>query len=106
MEDKIKQTTQGDRFIIEMMTNRFTHDLVSHIRSKYPITAMSDYNCIEFNLQQVKMIDSTSIGYLFELHNKLKSGASDSELIISVGGNNELKDLLHKFQVDLLLNVK
>lgn len=106
MSEKVKHTVDGKKFIIEMVTNRFTYDLVSHLSSSYPFSQISLYNIIEFNLEQVRMIDSSSIGYLFELNDKLKSDSTDRELIISVGKNHELKDLLHRFQVDLLLNIQ
>lgn len=106
MDDKVKHRIDGDKFVIEMTSNRFTHDMLSHINSSYPYSNMSNFNSVEFNLEQVKMIDSTSLGYLFELNNKFKADEQHNKLIISVGANNELKDLLHRFQVDLLLNVK
>lgn len=106
MNDKIKCTTDGDKFIIQMISNRFTHDLVSHINSCRSYDDFANFNTIEFNLEQVKMIDSSSIGFLFELHNKLKTDNQTKQLILYVGKNQELKDLLHKFQVDMLLTVK
>lgn len=106
MADKIKHRVDGNRCTIEMLTNRFTHDLVTQLRNEHDSNELIGYDAIEFDLQQVKMIDSTSIGYLFELHNMLKSNGKENSLIIAVGGNNELKDLLHRFQVDMLLNVR
>lgn len=105
-DEQFRHTVEDDKIIIEMLTNRFTHDLVHVIKNAYPFNMLFGYNAVEFNLRQVKMIDSSSIGFLFELHNKLRANNSNSQLIVSVGDNNELKDLLHKFQVDLLLNVK
>lgn len=107
MDDKYRHKIDGSKFIIEMNSHRFTQDLVSQISKTYPYSSFSMYNVIEFDLQQVKMIDSSSLGYLFELHNKLSAETEQQkELIVSVGSNHELKDLLHRFQVDLLLNVK
>ncbi len=106
MEDKITHSINAETLVIEMTTNRFTHDLVNELRNKYPITTITNYKCVKFNLNRVKMIDSSSIGFLFDLHNKLKADSGNVQLIISVGDNVELKELLHKFQVDLLLNVQ
>jgi ABC-type transporter Mla MlaB component len=106
MDDKIRHQVVGEKFIIEMITNRFTHDLVSLINTTYPYSHLSTFKVVEFNLEQVKMIDSTSIGFLFELHNKFKADLGHARLIISVGSNSELKDLLHRFQVDMLLDVQ
>lgn len=106
MEDKITHTVEAETLVIEMTTNRFTHDLVNELRNKYPLTIITNYKRVEFNLRHVKMIDSSSIGFLFDLHNKLKAHSTNVQLIIAVGDNTELKDLLHKFQVDLLLNVQ
>lgn len=106
MDDKFKHTVSGDKLTIEMNTHKFTQDLVSNLSSAYPYSAIATYKTIEFNLEQVKMIDSSSLGYLFELHNKIKAENEDGSLILSVGSNHELKDLLHRFQVDLLLNVQ
>jgi ABC-type transporter Mla MlaB component len=104
--DKLKHKVEGNKLTIELLTNRFTHDLVHAIRNDYPATLLNDYTIVEFNLRQVKMIDSGSIGFLFETHNKLKAKDPASELIIAVGDNKDLKELLHKFQVDLMLTVK
>ena len=106
MDTKLSHTVDNDKFIIEFKTSRFTHDLVGQLSASYPYSEISNFNIIEFNLEQVKMIDSTSLGFLFELNNKLKAGNEGQQLVISVGKNNELKELLHRFQVDLLLNVK
>ena len=106
MQDQLQHTITGDKIVIDILTNRFTHDLVNDIKNTYPFRMMFDYKEVEFNLRKVKMIDSSSIGFLFELHNKLHVNNEKSNLVISVGDNKELKDLLHKFQVDLLLNVK
>lgn len=105
MHDNVRHTINNDSIVIEMLTNRFTHDLVHVLRTTYPVSMLREYNTIEFNLQQVKMIDSSSLGFLFDLHNKLNTN-NKSTLIISVGDNADLKELLHKFQVDLLLKVK
>lgn len=105
MHEKIKHTINGNIIVIEMLTSRFTHDLVHVLKNDYPINTLHDYEVVEFNLEGVKMIDSSSIGFLFDLHNKLKS-SNKSSLIISVGENRDLKELLHKFQVDLLLTVR
>ncbi len=105
MHDKVRHTINGDSIVIEMLTNRFTHDLVHVLRNTYPVNMLQEYNTIEFNLQQVKMIDSSSLGFLFDLHNKLHTN-NKSTLVIAVGDNTDLKELLHKFQVDLLLKVK
>jgi ABC-type transporter Mla MlaB component len=104
-EEKISHTIQDKAIVIELLTNRFTHDLVNVIKDTYPLNMLYDFNTIEFNLNKVKMIDSASIGFLFELHNKLQT-SNDANLIVSVGDNSELRDLLHKFQVDLLLTVR
>lgn len=106
MEDKITHKVEAETLVIEMTTNRFTHDLVNELRTKYPLTIITNYKCVEFNLRRVKMIDSSSLGFLFDLHNKLKAHPGAVKMIIAVGDNVELKDLLHKFQVDLLLNVQ
>ena len=106
MEPTFTHTIDNDKFIIEFCTNRFTHDLVIKLTTEYPYADLSVYHTIQFNLEQVKMIDSSAIGYLFELHNKLKAEEETHALIISVGSNHELKDLLHRFQVDLLLNIQ
>jgi len=106
MADTVRHIIDGDKFIIEMMTNRFTYDLVEKLKTLHPFDEMCKFNTIEFNLEQVKMIDSSSIGFLFELHNKLRNEYSNVALVISVGKNKELKSLLHKFQVDLLLNIQ
>jgi ABC-type transporter Mla MlaB component len=106
MDTKLTHRVDGDKFIIEVNTNRFTQDLVSRLTNSYPHSELTSFNTVEFNLEQVKMIDSSSLGYLFELNNKLKAEDSTNSLIVSVGKNNELKDLLHRFQVDLLINVK
>jgi len=106
MSDTLRHTIDGDKFIIEMISNRFTYDLVEKLKTMHPFAEMGKFNTIEFNLEQVKMIDSSSIGFLFELHNKLKDDYKNVTLIISVGKNKELKSLLHKFQVDILLNIQ
>jgi len=106
MNDTVKHIIDGDKFIIEMKTNRFTYDLVERLKNLHPFAEMCKFNTIEFNLEQVKMIDSSSIGFLFELHNKLKNEDSKVALVISVGTNKELKGLFHRFQVDLLLNIQ
>lgn len=103
MHEKIKHTINNDSIVIDMLTNRFTHDLVHVLKNEYPLNMLQNYPTVEFNLQQVKMIDSSSLGFLFDLHNKLRN---KSNVVISVGANNDLKELLHKFQVDLLLTVK
>lgn len=105
MQDKVKHSINNDQIEIEMMTNRFTHDLVNILKTTYPVSMLQNYTIIDFNLQEIKMIDSSSLGFLFELHNKLRSN-NKSQLIVSVGDNNELRELLHKFQVDLLLTVR
>ena len=105
MEDRIQHTISGRNIVIEVLTNRFTHDLVNVLKNKYPLKMLSNYSTIEFNLRQVKMIDSSSIGFLFDLHNKLKALNPAAQLEISVGDNRDLRELLHKFQVDLLLKV-
>ena len=105
MQDQVHHIVDGDKIVIEILTNRFTHDLVNVIKSTYPYKMLFDYRKVEFNLSKVKMIDSSSIGFLFELHNKLHANNDKAELVIAVGDNTELKDLLHKFQVDLLLKV-
>lgn len=106
MQELLHHTVNGDTITIEMLTNRFTHDLVNVIKNTYPFKMLFDYKQVEINLRQVKMIDSSSIGYLFELHNKLRANNEKANLVVAVGDNKELKDLLHKFQVDLLLTVK
>lgn len=103
MHEKVKHTINNDGIVIDMLTNRFTHDLVHVLKNEYPLNMLQNYPTVEFNLQQVKMIDSSSLGFLFDLHNKLRN---KSNVVISVGANNDLKELLHKFQVDLLLTVK
>lgn len=104
MQDKVQHSTSDDKILIELMTNRFTQDLVHVIKNTYPYTMLFEYKTVELNLRQVKMIDSSSIGFLFELHNKLLS--NNTNLIVSAGDNAELRDLLHKFQVDLLLHIQ
>lgn len=106
MEPLFTHTIDNDKFIIEFCTNRFTHDLVSKLTTEFPYSEISAFHTIQLNLQQVKMIDSSAIGYMFELHNKLKAEEETHALVISVGSNRELKDLLHRFQVDLMLNVQ
>lgn len=106
METKLKHKIENDNIIIDVLTNKFTHDLVHSIKTEYPFSFLYGFKYIEFNLRPVKMIDSSSIGFLFDLHNKIKANNKDAELIISVVDNNDLRELLHKFQVDLLLNVK
>ena len=104
--DSVKHQIDGNKFVIEMATTRFTYDLVEIVKTLHPFDEICKYNTIEFNLEQVKMIDSTSIGFLFELHNKLKNESTNVTLVISLGNNKELKSLLHKFQVDLMLNIQ
>lgn len=103
-QDSFKQTIIDNKMVMEITTNRFTYDLVYNIKELFPINTLLSYNFIEFNLEQVKMIDSTSLGYLFDLHNKLKNNNAKLELV--VGSNHELKDLLNKFQVDLVLQIR
>ncbi len=105
MEEKVKHSISDDAIEIQMMTNRFTHDMVSMLRTTYPLSMLQRYSVIDFNLQEVKMIDSSSLGFLFDLHNKLRDN-NKSQLIVSLGENNELRDLLHKFHVDMLLTVR
>lgn len=106
MQDKVKHAVHGDTITLQVLTNRFTHDLVTVLKAEYPLSELSPYKIVEFDLNGVNMIDSSSIGFLFDLHNKLKGNDKDSKLVINVANNKDLKDLLHKFQVDLLLNVK
>lgn len=106
MQETMRHTVSGNKIAIEMLTNRFTQDLVSVIKNNYPFKMLFEYNEIEFNLRQIKMIDSSSIGFLFDLHNKIQANNPSAKLIITVGDNKDLKELLHKFQVDLLLNVQ
>lgn len=106
MHENVKHTIHGDTLTVEMLTSRFTHELVTAIKTEYPLQTLATYKVVEFNLDKVKMIDSSSIGFLFDLHNKLKTNNEGSKLVISVGKNQDLRDLLHKFQADLLLNVK
>lgn len=101
----VRHIIDGDKFTLEMNTNRFTFDLVDKLKSLHPFDEICKFNTIEINLEQVKMIDSSSIGFLFELNNKLKKEKTDFTLIINLGSNKELKNLLNKFQVDLLLNI-
>lgn len=105
-QDQVRHSIDGDKFSIEMNTNRFTYDLVDILKNLHPFDEISKYNTVEINLEQVKMIDSSSIGFLFELHNKLKNEKSEVTLIVNLGNNTELKKLFHKFQVDLLLKIK
>lgn len=105
MEDQIQHTVSDKKITIEILTNRFTHDLVNVLKNTYPVKMLAAYNVVEFNLRQVRMIDSSSIGFLFDLHNKLKAHESGAQLEIAVGDNKDLHELFHKFQVDLLLKV-
>lgn len=106
MSDKFQDREDQDKFVIEILTKKFTHDLVSDLRSIYSFQDFSKYKRIVFDLSKVKMIDSTSIGFLFEIHNKLESVSSNTAMSLYVGDNEELRTLLHKFQVDLLLTVE
>jgi ABC-type transporter Mla MlaB component len=106
MDNNFTHSISGNKFTLEMKSHRFTQDLIHSIASEHPYTKLKEFATVEFNLEQVKMIDSSSLGYLFELHNKLISEEQKCCLVISVGNNHELKDLLHRFQVDLLLNVQ
>ncbi len=105
MSDKYTHTVTDNILTIELLTNRFTHDLVHLMQNEYPIDFLNNHANVIFDLQAIKMIDSTSIGYLMELHNKF-SESDKSQLEISVGDNSELKDLLHKFQIDMVLTIR
>lgn len=101
--DEINHKISDGNFEIQISTNRFTQSTVSKLSDRYPYSDVASFKTLEFNLEQVRMIDSTSIGYLIELNNKLKADPAAAQLVLSLGSNSELKELLRRFQIDKIL---